>query len=224
MAEAAARFSARLSALPGCNVLPSPPVETAGAALQWDNILLTAERFRRAHIETFLAAGRVSVLHVCILPHLDDPAPIFGFDMIAGPARVTGIFLDLSPVVLPNRGLRLRDAVGAGALENFAQFREPPPWGDIFSEDFLAVRPVDLDEVGRAIGLAHVALDAVLAVRRGDGRSGLVEIAAGQERYLAAQRCNEHTFRMLAGFIGQKPARRFIDDVLFPMTKLPSAA
>jgi phycocyanobilin:ferredoxin oxidoreductase len=224
MAEAAAGFSARLSAVPGCKILPPPPVETAGGALQWDNILLTADRFRRAHVETFCAAGRVSVLHVCILPHLDDPGPIFGFDMIAGAARVSGIFLDLSPVVLPDRGLRLRDAVGMAALAGFTERRERPPWGGIFSEDFLAVRPRDLDEVGRAIGLAHVALEAALTVRPPDGRTSVPEVAAGQDRYLAAQRCNEHTLRMLAGFIGHKPARQFIDDVLFPITDLPSAA
>jgi phycocyanobilin:ferredoxin oxidoreductase len=214
MAQAAVDFRVRLRTEPGCRALASPLTETSGAGLQWDNLLLTADRFRRAHVELFMAAGRVCVLHVVVLPHLDDASPIFGFDMIAGPARVTGIFLDLSPVTHPPAGLRLREAVEEGALANFASRREVPPWGDIFSTDFLAVRPIDLAEVRRAIGLGGQALDAALSAPR--ICVAHAQVRAGQDRYASAQRRNEHTFRMLAGLVGHAPARRFIDDILFP--------
>lgn len=164
--------------------------------------------------------GRLSVLHVCIFPQLDDPAPIYGFDMIAGPARVTGIFLDLSPVLCGPPTLRLPEVADAGALARFSAPRSLPDWGDIFSPDVLAIRPADLDEVAQAIALAHQALDGLLA--RAQIVSVDPRIAEGQARYIAGQRRNEHTARMLAGFVGAEPARQFIDEVLFP--SVPVAA
>jgi phycocyanobilin:ferredoxin oxidoreductase len=225
MTQAASLFHKRLIAESGCVRLPPPPdvmCATGPAAnLQWDNVLLSSPAFRRAHIETFNVPGRVSVLHVCIFPHINDPAPIFGFDMVAGPSRVTGIFLDLSPVTDQPPCPRLRDVSGCS---DFAVKRTLPEWGDIFSTDVLAVRPVNLDEVSRAISLGLRALDSVLAAPRSLADVVPPAIAAGQARYMAGQRRNEHTFRMLASFIGHGPARRFIDEVLFPMDESLSTA
>jgi phycocyanobilin:ferredoxin oxidoreductase len=189
----------------------TPPV----TELRWDNLLLRSHRFRRAHVETLDVPGRLCVLHVCVFPPLSDATPIFGFDVVAGCARVTGIFLDLSPVVSAPDILRLRDVVHPEALAGFAIRRPPPEWGGIFSADLLAIRPSGLDEVRRAIDLARQALDAVLmAPPQAAGSAG--EAAAGQSRYIMQQRRNDHTLRLLAGFIGPEAARRFIDEVLFP--------
>jgi phycocyanobilin:ferredoxin oxidoreductase len=224
MAEAAGRFRARLLAVPGSLArplaAPAPPLP----GLEWSNLLLAAPSFRHGHVESFVAPGRVSVLHVCLFPPLDDPAPIYGFDMVAGPARVTGIFLDFSPVVEATPGLRLADAVDPARLAGFAAPRPLPPWGEVFSADMLAVRPADSAEVARAIALAEAALQGWLArPGRSAGPGAASRIAAGQARYVAAQRRNEHTLRMLAGFIGAEAARRFIDDVLFPAVATPAA-
>jgi phycocyanobilin:ferredoxin oxidoreductase len=235
MAEAAALFRSRLLAEPGCARLPLPSTDLPStdppaAEMRWDNLLLGAPRFRRAHVETLEVPGQLSVLHVCVFPHLDDPSPIFGFDMIAGPARVTGIFLDLSPVTGRPPVPGLRDVADPAMLTSFAARRVLPEWGDIFSPDLLAVRPADIAEISRAIGLARQALEGVLAALRRSGPAreparepiedlagdGGEEIAAGQARYVAGQRRNQHTLRMLAGFIGPVAARRFIDEVLFP--------
>jgi phycocyanobilin:ferredoxin oxidoreductase len=192
-------------------------MSNTGAGLHWQNTLLTAGTFRRAHVETFAVAERVSVLHVCLFPHLHDAAPIFGFDMVAGPARVTGIFLDLSPVTHRPPRPGLRDVVAGAALDSFATRRVLPEWGEIFSPDMLAIRPTDLNEVDHALALAKTALDGVLrATQNGPGVPS-AEIVAGQARYAEGQRRNEHTARMLAGFIGAEAARRFIDEVLFPL-------
>lgn len=215
MARAAADFRARLMAEEDCAALPSPNALATPDTLRWDNILLRARTFRRAHVETFDVPGRLSVLHVCVFPHLDDPTPIFGFDMVAGSARVTGIFLDLSPVGLLPPVPSLSDVCDPQALAGFATPRSPPEWGDIFSADLLAVRPDSLEEVGKTIALAMVALNGMLRAARLSTAAEAV-VAAGQARYIAGQRRNEHTLRMLAGFIGHAAARRFIDEVLFP--------
>ncbi len=82
----------------------------------------------------------------------------------------------------------------------------------------LAVRPVDLEEVCQAISLAHEALDSLLKAPSLPAHVAPPEIAAGQENYALGQRRNQHTLRMLAGFIGMHSARQFVDEVLFPLT------
>ena len=146
-----------------------------------------------AHVETFDVPGRLSVLHVRVFPHLDDPTPIFGFDMVAGSARVTGIFLDLSPVGNWPSAPRLSGVCDPQALAGFAMRRSPPEWVG----RYLLGR-----SAGRAPGQSGRSREGD---RSGDG---------GARR--TAQRRNEHTLRMLAGFIGHTAARRFIDEVLFP--------
>jgi phycocyanobilin:ferredoxin oxidoreductase len=215
MAQTAATFRSRLIAEPGGKMLPVPAIEMPPTALQLDNVLFAADTFRRANVEMFSAPGRVYGVHVCVFPHLHDPTPIFGLDIVSGPARVTGIFLDLSPVTEAPPAPRLRDVADADLFDGFSIYRDLPEWCEIFSPDALAVRPMDFDEVARAIDLAQVALEAALASSRRS--SAYVDATAGQARYVAGQRRNEHTFRMLTGFIGAGPARRFIDEVLFPM-------
>lgn len=182
---------------------------------KWDNLVLTASRFRYAHVETFAVSNRVSVLHCCVFAHLDDPSPIFGYDIVAGPSKVTGLFLDLSSTVSPALPSGLGDLVDASGTA-FAERRSLPDWGTIFSPEILAIRPTSIDEVIAANGIALRALDQMLAAPRQRRADLTDQIEAGQAAYIAGQRQNQHTFRMLSGFVGADRARRFIDEVLFP--------
>ncbi|HEX2943077.1 MAG TPA: hypothetical protein VHO91_18645 [Rhodopila sp.] len=200
-----------------CSQLPLPEADTPPGGIVWENTLLRSPTFRRAHVEVMLVANRVGVLHVCVFPNWDDPTPIFGFDMIAGPSRVSGIFLDLSPVLPGVLCPSLRDAVGSAALDSFAVRRALPEWANIFSGDMLAVRPINDDEIKHALTLAEWVLDGILSVLSATTGRLVEAIVAGQNRYCAAQRQNEHTVRMLGSFIGPAAARRFVDQVLFPI-------
>ena len=56
--------------------------------------------FRRADLDIIDAREerKLWMMHLVVYPHLNDPAPIYGFDVIAGPKKVTGAFHDFSPV------------------------------------------------------------------------------------------------------------------------------
>ena len=217
IADAAGAFAALLRARPGVRRLPDPAVPQR-PDLHWRNLLLAGPGFRRAHVEDLSVPGRLAVLHVCVFPHLDDPAPVFGFDLVGGPARVTGVFMDLSPVLPDRPTLRLGDVLAAAEIDRLGERRAVPPWGDIFSDDFVALRPHGLAEVARLGALGQVALAGFLdALAPGTVPAARSLIAAGQDGYGAAMRQNTHTLRMLAGLIGGDPARRFIDEVLFPL-------
>lgn len=210
MAEMAAGMRATLLALPGVAPVDHDAAFASEGALTWRNTLLTAPDIRRAHIEELYVAGGLAVLHVCLYAHFDDARPVFGFDMIAGPARITGIFLDLSPVLDTRPAPSMRD-IGDGG--GFAAPRVLPAWGAIFSDDVIAVRPTSEDEVARAMGMARAAFARWLETP--PQSADVARVRAGQARYNAGQRENVHTLRALANLIGEDRARRFVETVLF---------
>lgn len=174
----------------------------------WENHRYRSEKYRLAHVELF-NQDRFMVVHTCVFPHPSDPAPIFGFDVIAGENKVTGVFLDLSPTVAePDKFHNLV----------FKQQRERPQWGDIFSQNWIACRP-DKDEmlliVDEAQRLLKHYLSNIVAKSTGD----IQAISAGQNRYCNQQRQNEHTFKALKNLIGENRAREFMDEILFPTIK-----
>jgi hypothetical protein len=220
MQQAAENFVARLGAAPGAVQLPAPKQPAHGDELRWRNTLFVGPGFRRAHVEWLDIANHFAVVHVVVLPNLSEPDPIFGFDMIAGRTQATGIFLDFSPVTAappkPSLGDTVPDSVRAG----FTHARTRPDWGSIFSDDFFAIRPANLDEIRAAIGLGATAFDTYLCHLANHATPGPAlnkTVREGHAAYARAQRMNPHTERMLARFVGAAPARAFIEDVLFPL-------
>ena len=41
---------------------------------------------------------KLYMMHLTVFPHTNDGSPVFGFDLIAGPKKVTGAFHDFSPI------------------------------------------------------------------------------------------------------------------------------
>ncbi len=206
----------QLAQCPGLHALPPPSLPNHPIDMRWHNTLFAGPRTRRAHVEFLEVADRFAVLHVCLFPHLSNPGPIFGFDMICGRATATGAFLDFSPATHAPPTPALREAVPHAAA-NFTQTRDRPAWGTIFSDDFLAIRPVNDTEAKAALALAHTALAYYLDRLPTPQPNPDPAIASGQLRYVLAQRTNPHTLRMLSRCIGEGAARRFIDDTLFPL-------
>jgi phycocyanobilin:ferredoxin oxidoreductase len=169
-------------------------------------------------VETLTLKDRISVLHVCIFPHFDDPSPIFGYDIIAGASKVTGIFLDLTGSLDQIPTPRLRDAIVSFGNIKFAQKRELPEWGMIFSPDIIAIRPVSDAELRISTEVALHALGLLLTAPRERDGSLAEEIKAGQRQYADAQRRNQHTFRMLSNIFGKECAVHFIENILFPLS------
>lgn len=171
----------------------------------WENHRYHSPRYRLAHVEIF-NQDKFMVVHTCVFPHPDDPAPIFGFDVIAGEHKVTGVFLDLSPTVAePERFHSLR----------FEHKRERPEWGDIFSQNWIACRP-NKEEMMQIISEAQRLLRRYLTDIVGKDKGDPDAIRIGQNRYCEHQRKNEHTYKALKNLIGEAKAREFMDDVLFP--------
>jgi len=170
----------------------------------WENFRYKSPKFRLAHVEIF-NQERFMVVHCCIFPHANDPTPIYGFDVIAGEHKVTGVFMDLSPTIAePGEFHKLK----------FLKPRERPEWGHIFSQNWIACRP-NKEELIAIIGESKKILKDYLT-NVGTVTGDAEAIAAGQNRYCEFQRKNEHTYKALKNLRGEAGARAFMDDILFP--------
>ena len=172
----------------------------------WENHRWTSDHWRMAHLEIF-NQDRFAVVHLCIFPHIYDPRPIFGFDVIAGESKVTGVFFDLSPTVDP--------------VEPFTELaierpRDRPEWGDIFSPHWIACRPT----AGEMLAISD-EVEAVLTrylENLNERVSGdYEEIIHAQNHYCLQQRKNEHTMRAIKNLLGEETAQEFVSTVLFPV-------
>lgn len=171
----------------------------------WINHRWHSKGFRMAHVERF-QQPKFSVLHTVIFPYVNDPSPIFGFDIIASDSKATGLFFDLSPTV---------EDWGPLSEETYSEPRQRPEWGDIFSPHWIACRPT-FEEAESISELACNHLVRYLTQLGQRSHHDLHAIVTAQNRYSLQQRQNEHTTRVIRKLLGEERGLYFIEKVLFP--------
>lgn len=174
----------------------------------WENMRWFSSQFRLAHVERF-RQPKFSVLHTVIFPHITDPSPIFGFDIIASDTKVTGVFFDRSPTI---------SDWGPLTDQSFGTQRHRPEWGTIFSEHWIACRP-SYTEAEQICALACETL-ADYIHRLGTTHSvKLHHIVQAQNQYSLQQRKNTHTTTVIKRLLGDARGDYFINEILFPVIK-----
>jgi len=181
----------------------------------WMNRVWANEHVRRAHIDVVDARDSKGLwmMHVCIFPTLDNPAPIYGFDVIAGKNKMTGAFHDFSPSADPDHPMI------QGYFESVEHFvpekqRELPEWArNIFTGKMLAAGNVKTDEEATEDNL-HAYFDEV-GDSKGEGDSSIV--AACQDYYCHNQQQNPHTPNVMKSLgLPEADVEKFCTDMLFP--------
>jgi len=187
----------------------------------WINRVWANDNVRRAHIDVVDARDTKGLwmMHVCIFPTLDNPAPIYGFDVIAGKNKMTGAFHDFSPSADPDHPMI------QGYYESVENFvpekpRELPEWArNIFTGKMLAAGNVKTEE--EATEIIKIALSNLHAYfqevgeTKGEGAPDLV--AACQNYYCENQQQNPHTPRTMKSLgLPEEDVDRFCTDMLFP--------
>ena len=187
----------------------------------WINRVWANDNVRRAHIDVVDARDTKGLwmMHVCIFPTLDNPAPIYGFDVIAGKNKMTGAFHDFSPSSDPDHPMI------QGYYESVEHFvpekqRELPEWArNIFTGKMLAAGNVKTDE--EATEIMQIALSNLHAYfeevgeTKGEGAPDLV--AACQNYYCENQQQNPHTANVMKSLgLPEEDVDKFCKDMLFP--------
>jgi len=187
----------------------------------WINRVWANSSIRRAHIDVVDARDTKGLwmMHVCIFPQLHNPAPIYGFDVIAGKNKMTGAFHDFSASSDHDHPMI------HGYYESVKDFipkkqRELPEWArNIFTDKMLAAGNVNTEE--EAVAIIEIALNNLRAyfdeVGLTDGEGDPTIVGPCQDYYCHNQQQNPHTPAVMKSLgLPEEDVDIFCRDMLFP--------
>jgi len=186
--------------------------------LNIDDEVFSNDNFRRAHISIVdaRATHKLWLLHTTIFPFIDDGSPIFGFDIIAGPNKVSGAFHDFSNGGEPDHYMMKWFADQTKELE-WNKKRELPSWAkNIFSDSIVAIGAVGTEELEKFSNLGINSLNYYVD-NVGYTETSKSDYTQQQNYYCQNQKLNPHTPRVLVnlGFT-ENQAYRFVNNYMFP--------
>ena len=185
----------------------------------WVNKVWASSRYRRAHIDVVDARGTKGLwmMHCCVFPHLHNPAPIFGFDVVAGKNKITGCFYDYSPAGDSEHPMLDWFADESNKLD-WNKKRKLPDWAErIFSPSMVAAGNVsDETELAQIAAMARTGVDHYLeAVSETNNTANSTKDA--QNFYAQNQKMNPHTPKVMASLgLSEEDVAAFIQECLFP--------
>ena len=194
-------------------------------AYTWNTRSYTNCWFRRANLDIIdaIESKKLYMMHLCVFPHTYDSAPIYGFDIIAGTNKVTGAFLDFSPIGDHAYNPWFLDFVEP---TRWSKPRELPEWArNIFSPHMVAAGNINTDfEMDVILELSKKSLlhyvDNINKHRPAMKYEDMVaqyDFTNQQNYYCQQQKQNPHTPRVLSslGFKEQE-IHDYIHKELFP--------
>jgi len=185
----------------------------------WYNKVWTSSLYRRAHIDVVDARNTKGLwmMHCCVFPHTHNPAPIFGFDVVAGRNKVTGAFHDFSPAGDPEHPMLDYFADEAQKLE-WNKVRRLPDWAErIFTPSMISAGNVnDPTELQQLYFTAINNLKHYIGTV-GETNGTALDTGPSQDYYCENQRQNPHTPKVMTALgLNPEDVRVFIQDCLFP--------
>ena len=193
-------------------------IEVGSTDFGLNDRVFSSMRYRRAHLCTVDAreTKKLYLLHCTIMPHTNDNSPIYGFDIVCGPTKVSGAFHDFSEAGAKNHPMYEWFNAYTSEL-SWNRPRELPDWAkEIFSPSFVAIGAVGPEELASFITVGLQALDYYLTHVGNTQESG-ADFHMAQNRYCHYQKMNPRTPTSLQhlGFTEQQ-AIDFVKDSLFP--------
>jgi phycocyanobilin:ferredoxin oxidoreductase len=194
-----------------------------GEKLVIENRCYQTPQFRKLHLELAKLGSGLDILHCVMFPRPEYALPMFGCDLVGARGQISMAIADLSPTQ-PDR--TLPDAYSAQLSKlpklEFAQTRDLPDWGDIFSDFCVLVRPSSpLEETHF---LARVEAFLTIHCKQAIAMSPIPDQAAttlaGQHNYCSKQLQNDKTRRVLEKAFGPEWADRYMTTVLFDVPQI----
>jgi len=222
----AASIRSAWAGLPGLEILPCEEDlrfiqgQLDGEGLSIGNELFRCIGLRKLHLEVARLGNGLQILHSVWFPDPHYNLPIFGADIVAGPAGVSAAIVDLSPTsdALPEQ---LIQRLEARPWPAFRQVRELPAWGSaIFSNKVCFIRPDGADEEAAFQELVShylqvMATSVIEATPEPSTALTTVRRYEGQLNYCLQQKRNDKTRRVLEKAFNPEWADRYIEELLF---------
>ena len=185
----------------------------------WVNRVWSSDKYRRAHVDVVdarLTKG-LWMMHCCIFPHIHNPAPIYGFDVVAGKNKITGCFHDYSNAGDPEHPMMDWFADEVNKLD-WNRTRKLPDWAErIFSPSMVAAGNVqDEAELEQIFAMARTTLTHYLE-SVGETNNTANNTTEAQNYYCENQKQNPHTPRVMVSLgLSEDDVNHFIQECLFP--------
>jgi phycocyanobilin:ferredoxin oxidoreductase len=185
----------------------------------WVNRVYSGESYRRAHIDIVDARNTKGLwmMHCCVFPHTHNPAPIFGFDVIAGKNKITGCFIDYSPTGDANHPMIEYFADEVSRYEWNKQ-RALPEWAQrIFSKHMVAAGNVsDETELKQIASLANILVNHYVECVA-ETNNTVENTTEAQNYYAQNQKQNLHTPKVMVSLgLSEEDVTVFVQECLFP--------
>jgi phycocyanobilin:ferredoxin oxidoreductase len=185
----------------------------------WLNKVWSSDNYRRAHIDVVDARATKGLwmMHCCVFPHIHNPAPIFGFDVVAGKNKITGCFIDYSPT--GDKTHPMIDYFGDEVSRyEWNKKRALPEWAQrIFSEHMVAAGNVsDEHELDQIASLASILVNHYVETV-GETNNTTADTTFEQNYYAQNQKQNPHTPKVMVSLgLSEDDVQVFVQDCLFP--------
>lgn len=188
----------------------------------WYNQIYSSPTFRRAHIEIvdFRETHNIYILHSTIFPHYNDPSPIWGFDAVCGPRKITGAFHDFSNGGDPEH-VMMHWFKKQSSEFKWKKPRQLPEWAQaIFSPSMIAAGNIsEGEELDSLCDIAINSLEYYLS-NVGKKTHKSCDYQSVQDYYCQNQKKNPHVVNsMVAMGVPKDIVVDFVDTVLFPESK-----
>jgi hypothetical protein len=195
------------------------PASSTAHEYSWYNSIYESNKYRRAHIEIvdFREEHNIYILHSTVFPHFNDPSPIWGFDAVCGPNKITGAFHDFSNAGDPASYMYLWYRAAVSQL-SWNKPRQLPEWAkQIFSPSMVAAGNLqDPAEIDQLCNTALATLDFYLNNVGMDQQSGS-DFHMAQNRYCHYQKQNPLVIKSMVSMgIPEPTMQQFVNEILFP--------
>lgn len=185
----------------------------------WSDTFWKSPVVDKAHLKTIVPSDGKGLwlMHINIFPRVGIELPILGFDIVAGPKKITGSFMDFSPL----HGFEHPYTKYMESKVQDLQWnkrRELPPWAsEIFSKNMIAVGNINTEEeLEQFIAVTNDLVDYYLdnlemcAIKASRNTKPILN------KYCANQKLNPHLHRsILAMGITEEDKNLYVNNVLF---------
>ena len=185
----------------------------------WKDRFWHSDQVYKAHLKTIVPEDGKGLwlMHVNVFPDPSVELPILGFDIVAGPKKITGSFMDFSP--LHGFPHPYNDYMEARVKDlEWNKPRELPPWAkEIFSDDMIAVGNINTDEeLDQFIQVTSDLVDYYLHHIEDLAFPTHRDTIPMLNKYCQNQKMNPHLHRSIEAMgISKEDKNRYVNEVLF---------
>ena len=185
----------------------------------WEDTFWESDKISKCHLKTIKPKDAKSLwlMHINIFPNVGIELPILGFDIVAGPKKVTGSFMDFSPLHGFDHPYNEYMKMAIQGLK-WNKPRELPEWAtEIFSDSMIAIGNIrEGHELDQFISVTSQLVTYYLSKMEEHASVSGRDTLPIMNKYCSNQKLNPHLHRsILAMGISEEDKETYVNEILF---------